>query len=259
VTAVPHVVVVIPARDEYELIGATLRSIRRAIGHARRRRVIGRVVVEVVAHKCLDATARRARSVLWRPRGARVVEDDQASTIGAVRDDAARRGLSRLPVQPEQSWVLSTDADTIVARDWITGIIGSAGQFDVAAVVGLATIDRWNGTPEGGSAYDRVLAGKMHHDSVIHQHDHVYGANLAVRADAYLDCGGFPHVAHGEDQRLVDLLESRGHRLLRSRDSEVVTSGRFLGRAERGLAAYLRELDREVAAGDPAAVRAAGS
>ncbi len=68
------------------------------------------------------------------------------------------------------------------------------------------------------------------------------GANLAVRADAYLDCGGFPIVGHGEDQLLVDDLARRGHRVARTRNVRVRTSGRLAGRADRGLAAHLHRL-----------------
>jgi hypothetical protein len=85
----------------------------------------------------------------------------------------------------------------------------------------------------------------------LHRHDHVYGANLAVRADAYLDVGGFPQAVHGEDQALVDALAARGHRLLRTRDISVVTSGRLHGRARDGLAAHLLRLEEQTgSAGD---------
>ncbi|MEO5709728.1 MAG: hypothetical protein ABIQ59_07890 [Nocardioidaceae bacterium] len=75
-------------------------------------------------------------------------------------------------------------------------------------------------------------------------HGHVHGANLAVRADAYLDVGGFPGAVHGEDQALVDALVARGHRLLRTREISVVTSGRLVGRAQDGLADHLRRLEQ---------------
>jgi hypothetical protein len=110
-------------------------------------------------------------------------------------------------------------------------------------VVGLAPLDAWQGGPAGAASYERLLAAKMREDPV-HQHDHVYGANLAVRADAYLDVGGFSHVRHGEDQALVDALAARGHALLRTRTIAVTTSGRLRGRASGGLADRLARIDR---------------
>ena len=77
----------------------------------------------------------------------------------------------------------------------------------------------------------------------LHQHDHVYGANLAVRADAYLDVGGFPHAVHGEDRALLDALVAAGHPVLRTRSIAVTTSGRLRGRAAGGLAEHLAVLD----------------
>ncbi|MGN6129846.1 MAG: hypothetical protein ACTHOK_05840, partial [Nocardioidaceae bacterium] len=83
--------------------------------------------------------------------------------------------------------------------------------------------------------------------SGLHQHAHVSGATLAVRADAYLAVGGFPHVAHGEDQRLVDTLAARDLPVLRTRTVTVITSGRLEGRADHGLAALLRALEARTA------------
>ena len=107
------------------------------------------------------------------------------------------------------------------------------------AVVGVTTLDRWVGSVEASAAYDRLLREKTQGDT----HHHVYGANLAVRADAYLDVGGFPHAVHGEDQALVDALEAAGHRLLRTTAVTVVTSGRLVGRATGGLADRLASLE----------------
>ncbi len=241
------VVVVVPARDERQGIRTTLRTVHRSLEHARSLGLVGDAVIHVVAHRCLDDTARRASRFL-RSRGCGLVTEEMtASTIGEVRDLGARLGLAALPTPALRTWVLSTDADTTVGIDWVSMILAEASRRQVVAVVGTARLDRWRGGATGKAAYDAVLASKLHGRSGDRQHDHVYGANLAVRADAYLDCGGFPHIPHGEDQQLVDRLEAAGHRLLRTRDIEVTTSGRLEGRARGGLAEFLRKLDGSVA------------
>ncbi len=196
-----------------------------------------------MAHRCTDDTARRARTGLRLVRGAAVVVDDTSSTIGAVRDRGARDGLAHLRSALTSTWVFSTDADTRVPRDWVVRVLSAAAQHEAAAVVGLAALDRFRGTPGALASYNALLAAKMRSDDALHQHDHVYGANLAVRADAYLRAGGFPRIPHGEDQALVDRLVDIGVRVLRTRDIAVSTSGRLDGRAEDGLADLLRRLD----------------
>jgi GT2 family glycosyltransferase len=177
--------------------------------------------------------------VLGRRRDARVTRDESSVTVGQVRDSGVRRALARLDGDPGRTWVLSTDADTAVPTGWVARILQAARAVDAVAVVGVTTLDRWRGSAEGSAAYDRLLREKTDGDT----HRHVYGANLAVRADAYLDVGGFPHAVHGEDQALVDALEARGHRLLRTTDVTVVTSGRLVGRAAGGLADRLAGLE----------------
>jgi hypothetical protein len=125
----------------------------------------------------------------------------------------------------------------------VADILATAAREQTVGVVGLADLDQWMGTIAAKAEYDALLAAKMHHgDSPLHHHDHVYGANLGVRADAYLDVGGFPDVPVGEDQHLVDRLAERGHQLSRTTEVRVVTSGRLRGRAVGGLADHLAVL-----------------
>lgn len=242
-TAGHGVVVLVPARDEAGTIGAALRGIRRSLETARDRGLLEDAVVEVAAHRCGDSTAAVARAALDGLSGARVVADEKSPDVGTVRDRAARRGLARVHTAPGRTWVLSTDADTEVGPRWISSILDEAARTGAVAVVGLAALDAWHGHPDREPSYARLVTDRLRGRTGLHQHEHVYGANLAVRADAYLAVGGFPHVAHGEDQRLVDALAARDLRVLRTRTVTVTTSGRLEGRAEHGLAALLRGLE----------------
>ena len=69
----------------------------------------------------------------------------------------------------------------------------------------------------------------------------MHGANLGVRADCYLDCGGFAGRAAHEDVGLVRAAETRGWQVVASRGATVRTSGRPEGRVQvGGFAGYLR-------------------
>ena len=199
------VVVAIPARDEERTVGRTVHDVRRALRVARGLAYVRHATVEVVAHRCRDATVAVAERALGRD--GQVTRDETSWCVGQVRDAGVRRALARLGGTPEDTWVLSTDADTRVGASWVVDVVTRARRVDAVAVVGLAPLDRWRGSAEGAAAYARLLTGGMRPDDPVHQHDHVYGANLAVRADAYLAVGGFPAVPHGEDQALVDRLE----------------------------------------------------
>lgn len=238
----PAVLVAVPARDEEDSVASTLLSVLAALHDATRHGLVRGTHVEVAAHRCRDATLPTALAALDGATSARVVRDETSETVGEVRHAAVLRGLAALDTVPAETWVFSTDADTLVGTGWVRRALLEADAAGAEAVVGLADLDGWRGPAEARAAYDEVLAAKMRQPLGPHQHDHVYGANLAVRADAYLACGGFPTRLHGEDQALVDRLDLAGRRVLRTGNVRVRTSGRLVGRAEHGLADHLRRI-----------------
>jgi hypothetical protein len=238
---VTAVVVTIPARDEEATVGQTVRDVRLALEVARTLTYVRHATIEVVAHRCRDATAGVAARAL--DRDGEVSVDEASWSVGQVRDLGVRRALHRLGSPPADTWVLSTDADTRVGAGWVVDVLAHARRARAVGVVGLTLLDRWRGSPGGRAAYDRLLASGLRTGDALHQHDHVYGANLAVRADAYLAVGGFPAVPHGEDQALVDRLAVTGHRLLRTSELTVRTSGRLVARATGGLADRLLSME----------------
>jgi hypothetical protein len=70
-------------------------------------------------------------------------------------------------------------------------------------------------------------------------HPHVHGANLGFRADAYLDAGGWRDLGTGEDHDLWTRLARIGARRVSTSRTEVLTSGRRVGRAPHGFAEAL--------------------
>jgi hypothetical protein len=70
-------------------------------------------------------------------------------------------------------------------------------------------------------------------------HSHVHGANLGVRADAYLQAGGWSHAGLAEDHSLWRRLGESGCALRSTTTLRVKTSARLHARAAGGFGATL--------------------
>ena len=226
--------VVIPAQNEAELIGHSLRHLRVALAGLPER--IERAVC-VVADRCVDDTARIARAAFAGWGNARVVPNHRAATIGEVR----HLGVTRLTTmlnghQPAQTLLLSTDADTTVGPGWALAHLRLAerGWHAVAGVAELAQ-------PLPAVVAARYTAVR-HHARARDGHGNVHGANLGFRADAYTAIGGFGPLASGEDQDLWRRLGAAGFRLTCANEPVVHTSARQRGRADAGVAELLHRL-----------------
>ncbi|MET9256507.1 glycosyltransferase [Streptomyces sp. NPDC003717] len=225
-----RVAVVVPAHDEEALLPHALAAIAAAARHPGLAGV--RVETVVVADACRDRTAAVARAA-----GARVVTTDRRNP-GAARHAGARHALDHWPDGPADAWIATTDADSTVPADWL------AHQLDRAregwhAVVGTVVLPPTS--PLAAPHRTRYEATRPAGGAVWH-HPHVHGANLGVAAAAYLDVGGFPPLATGEDRALVAALERHGHRVLRTAHAPVLTSPRVTARARDGFGAYLAAL-----------------
>lgn len=228
--------VVVPARDEEELLGGCLDALRRAVRHPRVRDLPSRVVV--VADACTDGTATVARQ-----HGAELLELT-AGNVGAARAAGSGHALdvtiaARPGLTPDSVWLAHTDADSRVPADWLARQLSHAA-CGWHAVAGTVHVADWTGHPEG-----TAMAFRRHYqqERPSEGHRHVHGANLAVRADAYRAAGGFAPLLVGEDRTLVGALEAAGYRVKRTARNPVATSARRDPRACGGFGDFLRDLD----------------
>ncbi|MET9615795.1 glycosyltransferase [Kitasatospora indigofera] len=228
--------VVVPARDEEELLGDCLDALHRATAHPRVRGLAVRVVV--VADACVDGTAAVARR-----HGADLLELS-AGIVGAARaagsDHALGLALAARPgLTAHQVWLAHTDADSVVPPAWLGQQLAHAAA-GWHAVVGTVRVTDWTGHPDGTAAAfrQRYRAGGLRAG-----HPHVHGANLSVRADAYRAAGGFEPLTVGEDRSLVTALEVAGHRVKRTTRNPVTTSARSDPRVRQGFGDFLQGLD----------------
>lgn len=229
--------VVVPAHDEERLVGRCVETVRRSVDAAG----VDEAWIVVVADACTDRTARVARRALG-PRGE--VVPCAARSVGAARRLGARRVLRRLASRPgSRLWLMNTDADTRVPRDWVATHLRLADAGSTA-VAGIVEVDSF---AEHGDRVARAFAA-AYAVGPDGRHPHVHGANLGVRADVYRAVGGWCGAALAEDHRLWARLRRHGARIASSAASRVLTSGRRIGRAPGGFADALRGLG-EVADG----------
>ena len=222
--------VVVPAQNEEDTIVHCVRSIREA--HA----ALGtwdRLWIVLVADACTDDTARRARLAL-RSDG-EVIECDVRG-VGPARTLGVAAALNHFRGIPsEQIWLANTDADTHVPLDWLKRQIEFANEGDTG-VAGIVELDF-----EPGVAYSvRDIFQHAYPLGIDGTHTHVHGANLGVRADAYLAVGGWGALALAEDHCLWNRLKIAGWQLRSTILSRVITSARLHGRAPGGFADTLQ-------------------
>ena len=218
--------VVVPAHNEETLLPACLAAVSRGTGGAGLP-----VSVLVVADTCTDRTAAVARAC-----GARVIAIG-ARNVGAARA-AGMAELLRLTagVDPAAVWLATTDADTVVPPSWLERQLRYAGQgWDV--VLGTVTVADWDGhPPHVPAAFDAL------YEFGDGPHQHVHGANLGIRASAYLAAGGFRSLRTAEDHALLAAATEAGCSVLRASDITVETSARRRARAPLGFSHLLRTL-----------------
>ncbi len=220
-----HIAVVIPARNEEDLLPRCLKSVLIAV-RALKKSVTADVVL--VSDSSTDKTAEIASRLLGKH--GKVVRT-QAGAVGVARRTAALLALERCRVPLNRCWLANTDADCVVPKHWLREQLRLA-ETGVEAVAGTVSVDnfqdhkpwvelRFKATylvqPDGG-------------------HNHVHGANIGIRADAYLKAGGWADLTTAEDHDLWKRLSIAGARKFSTSRVEVQTSGRRMGRAPSGFA-----------------------
>jgi glycosyltransferase involved in cell wall biosynthesis len=218
--------IVVPAHDEETLLPACLAALQRAVDAAG-----VPVHLLVVADTCTDQTVAVARACGVRAMMIR------ARNVGAARS-AGMGELLRLTagVDPAAVWLATTDADTVVPRDWLKRQLKYAGQgWDV--VLGTVAVADWDGHPPHVPA-----AFHAQYDFGDGAHPHVHGANLGIRASAYRAAGGFRPLRTAEDHALLAAATEAGCSVLPASDITVETSARRRARAPLGFSHLLRTL-----------------
>jgi glycosyltransferase involved in cell wall biosynthesis len=226
VRGLERAVVVVPAYNEALLLEACLRSVLTAAVC-----VPVPTQIVVVLDACDDGTAAVAQHF-----GADVhAISIDARNVGTARAVGFACARSIGNVDDSRTWYATTDADSRVGPDWLLRQI--AANADV--VLGVVHVPEWR--------HHSPVVALRHvrgYRSVGPHHDHVHGANLGFRANAYWRVGGFAALETGDDAELVDRFERNGYIISRDPSLSVATSDRQIARAPAGFAHHLRRLSR---------------
>ncbi len=240
-------VVVVPARDEEDLLPAALAALQAAVGELHRHEPAHQVQVVVVLDSCTDGSRAVVDANPWvspvvvdvgRVGGARAAgvrqalesagltaKAEPAAAPTTVAVTAAGEGLDTL-------WLATTDADSQVPVHWLTEQLrlARAGHHLVLGTVSPRPQDL---------APHQLTAWRSDH-RLAEGHPHVHAANLGLSAECYVAVGGFADVAVHEDVDLAARVVSCGWTWCATDRTRVLTSGRTTGRAPDGFAGWLR-------------------
>lgn len=208
------IAVIIPVHDEEATLRACLLAVLRAGQHIG---LAGETVqVIVVLDSCTDGSGAIADAL-----GVQTIRA-QSRNVGAVRAIGAAHAIEH-----GARWLANTDADTVVAADWLWQQL----RLGTDVVCGTVAVDDW--TPHGRAAPRlRAHFARTYNDADGHRH--IHGANLGVSTVAYRLAGGFAPLACSEDVALLQALLSIGASIAWTAAPRVVTSARINAKAANG-------------------------
>lgn len=225
--SVYRALVVVPAHNEEGNITRCLRALKAAARDA-----AVPVEILVVCDACRDNTEN-----LVTAENVPILRT-AAGSVGVARRSGIEK-LLRHEKNPCHVWIANTDADSIVPQSWLRDQLALA-QLGADAVAGMVSLTR-TGRSDLFGAFEAQYRQRVGRSGM---HPHVHGANLGVRASAYLDVGGFPPLSNHEDVLLVRALQQAGYDVTSPGWLTVETSARLIGRCDQGFAADLSRLQQ---------------
>jgi glycosyltransferase involved in cell wall biosynthesis len=242
----PVTVVAIPARDEEDRIGACIQALAR---QTRRPDAI-----LVLLNNCTDRTEAVARGLASSlPCVLRIIPH-AFPPHGANAGNARRLAMHQAAhIAGSNAALLTTDADTIVADDWVDRNV-AALQAGADAVCGRVHLDAMEAA---------LIPSHLHEDDALEceltelldkiacildpappdpwpRHTEAAGASIGVTVSAFRRAGGIPSVAAGEDRAFITRLARMDARIRHDPAITVTVSGRLHGRAPGGMADTIR-------------------
>jgi len=239
--------VVVPARDEESRVAACLTSLADQHG-------LDAAAYEVilVLDGCRDATEQRAlQAAAAHPGLALRLRRVSTHSAGAARRVGMDLACARLlALDRPEGLIASTDADTVVASDWLERQLAAMalGAGAVGGRIELSGDEQAALAPEvladrGASLRRRRARARAGAPAATRtlrvDHGQFSGASMGVAAGPYAELGGLEPSRALEDEALERALVDRGVAIARPADVRVTTSARTGGRAPRGLAADL--------------------
>ena len=251
--------ITIPARNEAHHLSRCLDGFTQQIGLDGAPLPYRSFEVLLLLNNCSDNSAAIAR--MWQEAHPRVplhvvqrIFGPAEAHVGTARRLLMDTAWSRLRnIAGAGKAILSTDADTVVAPDWIAlnlhalehGADVVGGSIDVLPEELAALPPRVQRCYQQDRRYASLVArledlfDPQRGDPWPRHLDH-FGSSLACRPEAYVRAGGMPAVSPLEDEAFIDRVRRAGLCLRHEPRVRVYTSARLQGRAEIGLAGQFR-------------------
>ncbi|HEY6582301.1 MAG TPA: glycosyltransferase [Rubrobacter sp.] len=230
--------VVVPARNEEDLIVPSLRALATQI-----RVKPSEYEVLLVLDRCTDATGERAMAVAdTHPQLRLHFLDGPGLGSGHARRVGMEAACERLTgLGRPAGLIASTDADTVVASDWLSVQLAATGR-GARAVGGRIELD--DGSLPPAVVHWHAERGRKRHQKILFDPDQLgtaehwqfSGASLALTAETYAQVGGLEPRATLEDEGLERVLREQRIPIERLLSVRATTSSRLKGRASEGLA-----------------------
>lgn len=240
-TTIRHIVA-IPARDEAERIGPCLRAL---VGQAQR--------VLLLVNNTRDGTEHIATAEAAALGLDLTVSLQRFTTAQSSAGHARKTALDVAAAMDPSAVLLTTDADTRAAPDWISANLRhlSLGADAVAGRAILDPVDAATIPPRlhEDDARESNLAALLDEIASIldpdpadpwPRHAEHSGASICVTPAAFRRAGGIPDRSLGEDRGFFDALRRVDAVVRHALDVTVTVSGRIVGRARGGMADTIR-------------------
>jgi glycosyltransferase involved in cell wall biosynthesis len=220
--------VVMPVHDEEELLPVALQGVEEAVDALPSG--ISRLVV-VVLDDCRDGSDAIAHA--WAERvGARVMVR-KCRSVGRARRTGSQALLSAWPdVEPATIWLATTDADSLVPRDWLSAQL-EAHRSGSDLWAGRVRVD------------EQSAVARQWSEDYVAERRPIHGASLGFSGALYEQIGGFRCLRSGEDRDLHRRAVAAGFRVTYDLRAAVMTSARRRGRAPEGFAGVLGGVEEE--------------
>ncbi len=237
------IAVAIPALNEAERIVACLTAL------IPQHDATNRVGIVVLTNNCRDQTADIVRAHFG---GAEIYVRE----ISLLRPHNHAGWARRLSIEAAAEFLdqptdvlLCTDADTVVANDWIKKNLAYLdGGFDAVAGFAVPSPAEWHQLePAHRTRFNRLrkyhtllaYLRRNRHDSLADpwpRHEYEGGASIAMTFGLYRRLGELPTPPVGEDKAIFRVILEAGGRIRHPLDVRVFTSCRYVGRARGGMA-----------------------
>jgi len=247
----PNAVVAIPARDEADRISACIMAL------ARQNRAPEAVVL--LLNNCSDLTETIARNLAATLPFKLHVACHTFPPPDAHAGHARRLAMQLAgDVAGPDGVLLTTDADTIVADDWVEkNLLALSDGADL--VCGRVEVDPLEAslippTLRADDALEGELTELLDRIAFVldpdpadpwPRHTEAAGASIAVTTSAWRRADGIPPIPSGEDRAFVRTLARLDARIRHDPTIRVTVSGRIHGRAEGGMADTIRRRMRQ--------------